>query len=64
MPITNKTSDTVYEHGGLSGARSGDYEHGTLDLLDRLPLALIGNERGTHRLLFDDSHRVEHSRAT
>ena len=51
MTFSDEVFDAMRQDGGLAGARSCDYQHGAMDMLDGLALTLVGNERTGTRLL-------------
>src|SRR5437763_375846 len=51
MTVADQMFDAMGEDGGLAGARSGNYQHRAVDMLNRLALTLVGNERTGTRLL-------------
>src|ERR1700693_3263058 len=57
VSLLDQVGDAVDQNGSLPRARAREYQHWSVDVLDRFALATIGKERGGARLWFGDSHR-------
>src|SRR5437868_11579635 len=51
MTFSDQVFDAMRQDGGLAGARSGNYQHGAMNMFNGLALTLVGNERTGTRLL-------------
>ena len=44
VPFADEVGHALREHGGFPGAGASDDQHRAIDMLDGLPLTLIGND--------------------
>src|SRR5207244_13559716 len=62
IALPNQACDATSKDGGFAGSRTRQHQHGAAEVLDCLPLALVGSELARLQRVFGGRHWEEHIR--